>query len=178
MTETKAKTEVFILDTFLGRLKVSVHEGKVVKLHYLSGTSAKERNTSHQLSATTRAVKQQLQTYFSTTAPANQTKKINVEFTEGTVYQQTVWRELLKITAGNTITYGQLAKKLGSGPRAVANACRNNPIPVIVPCHRVVAKAGLGGYHGATSGKYLNIKKKLLAHEGAIISVQSKLNGG
>lgn len=64
--------------------------------------------------------------------------------------------------------YGELAEKLASGPRAIAAACRTNPIPILIPCHRVVAKAGLGGYMGETEGEALSIKQWLLQHEGAI----------
>ncbi len=64
------------------------------------------------------------------------------------------------------MTYGGLATKLGSGARAVGNACRQNPISIIIPCHRVVAANGLGGYAGHTQGKVLDRKRWLLTHEG------------
>lgn len=84
----------------------------------------------------------------------------------GTAFQQSVWEQLRKIPAGETRTYGDIARVLNSGPRAVGNACRNNPLPVIVPCHRVVAAAGPGGYAGQTKGRNMEIKRWLLAHEG------------
>ena len=61
-----------------------------------------------------------------------------------------------------------LAKWLKSGPRAVGNACRANPIPIIIPCHRVVAQNHIGGYSGETQGRKLDIKKWLLQHEAVI----------
>jgi methylated-DNA-[protein]-cysteine S-methyltransferase len=63
------------------------------------------------------------------------------------------------------ISYSELAKKIDSGARAVANACRSNPFPGLIPCHRVVSVNGLGGYAGETSGKFLEIKRKLLLLE-------------
>ncbi|WP_235602990.1 methylated-DNA--[protein]-cysteine S-methyltransferase [Piscirickettsia litoralis] len=73
-----------------------------------------------------------------------------------------------EIPRGQTLTYGELAKKLQTGPRAIGAACRTNPIPVIIPCHRIVSKQGMGGFHGKTSGKFLTIKEWLLQHEGAL----------
>jgi methylated-DNA-[protein]-cysteine S-methyltransferase len=85
---------------------------------------------------------------------------------QGTPFQRRVWQALQAIPAGETRTYGDLAKQLHSGARAVGMACRANPIPVIVPCHRVVAANGLGGYAGKTAGRQLGIKRWLLQHEG------------
>ncbi|KAF3977938.1 MAG: MGMT family protein [Methylococcales symbiont of Iophon sp. n. MRB-2018] len=84
---------------------------------------------------------------------------------QGSVFRCKVWNEICKIPTGQVISYSQLAKQIGSGARAVANACRDNPFPGIIPCHRVVSKSGLGGYMGKTSGKSLEIKKMLLASE-------------
>lgn len=84
----------------------------------------------------------------------------------GTPFQMRVWRALQAIPRGETRTYGELAKALGSSPRAVGGACRANPVPIVVPCHRVVGAGGLGGYSGARGGAWLAIKARLLAHEG------------
>lgn len=89
---------------------------------------------------------------------------------QGTPFQQKVWRELETIPAGEVVTYGELAHRLGTSARAVGNACRKNPLPLVVPCHRVVSTAGLGGYAGDTGGEMLRIKSWLLQHEGAIIN--------
>lgn len=83
----------------------------------------------------------------------------------GTAFQQRVWQAIREIPFGKTSTYSEIANKIGSGPRAVANACGANQLPILVPCHRVVAKNGLGGFmQGADGG--LAIKKWLLKHEG------------
>ena len=85
---------------------------------------------------------------------------------EGTVFQQRVWKALRAIPAGTVLTYGELAARLGTAARAIGGACRSNPIPILIPCHRVVARQGLGGYAGEVTGDPLNIKRWLLRHEG------------
>lgn len=83
----------------------------------------------------------------------------------GTPFQQRVWAAIRAIPVGQTISYAELAARVGSGPRAVANACGANPIPVIIPCHRVVASHGLGGFMGGKKSTALSIKSWLLEHE-------------
>lgn len=83
----------------------------------------------------------------------------------GTPFQCRVWEALRTIPPGTTWTYGVLAKHLGSGARAVGGACRANPCPIVVPCHRVVARRGLGGFGGDTDGRRLALKRWLLEHE-------------
>ena len=90
---------------------------------------------------------------------------------DGTAFQKRVWQALQQIPYGHTITYGKLAEQLNSSARAVGNACRRNPIPVIIPCHRVIASNGIGGYSGATSGYLINRKQFLLNLEQAQSSV-------
>jgi methylated-DNA-[protein]-cysteine S-methyltransferase len=82
---------------------------------------------------------------------------------DGTDFQKEVWRELTRIPYGETISYGELARRVGrpKGPRAVGQANGRNPIPIIVPCHRVLASNGIGGYGGG-----LPMKRALLAVEG------------
>lgn len=84
---------------------------------------------------------------------------------EGTQYQKKVWKLLQQIPLGETASYGELSNLINSSPRAVAAACRANPVVLAVPCHRVVAKNGLGGFMGATEGEAVDIKKWLIVHE-------------
>jgi len=84
----------------------------------------------------------------------------------GTAYQQKVWQALLAIPPGTARSYAAIATELHSAPRAVAGACRANHFPLVIPCHRVVASHGLGGYCGAVAGPFLDIKRWLLRHEG------------
>ncbi len=85
--------------------------------------------------------------------------------TGGTAHQQKVWQAMLAIPRGETRSYGELAAQLHSSAQAVGQACGANTIPIIIPCHRVVGKSGLGGFMRAASGASLDIKRWLLAHE-------------
>lgn len=83
----------------------------------------------------------------------------------GTPFQLRVWHALMAIPAGQPTTYGALAKQLGTAARAVGQACGANPLPILIPCHRVLAAKGLGGFMHASSGTPLGVKTWLLAHE-------------
>ena len=83
----------------------------------------------------------------------------------GSAFQQQVWRALRAIPFGQVKTYGALARELGGAAQPVGAACGANPIPVFIPCHRVIAAGGqLGGFSG---GKGAATKRQLLKHEGA-----------
>jgi methylated-DNA-[protein]-cysteine S-methyltransferase len=84
---------------------------------------------------------------------------------QGTPFQQRLWSALCAIPAGEVRTYGQLAQALGTAPRAVGGACGRNPIALVIPCHRVLAAGGLGGFMGGKNATPLAIKQWLLAHE-------------
>ena len=86
----------------------------------------------------------------------------------GTPFQQRVWAALQTLPSGETRSYGALAERLNSAARAVGGACRSNPIAIMIPCHRVVAAQGLGGFSGATAGSKLSLKQWLLEHESHI----------
>ena len=88
----------------------------------------------------------------------------------GTDFQRRLWSALREVPAGNTATYGQLVKRLGmrGGAQAVGQACRRNPVPIVVPCHRILSQSGIGGYAGAVDGEKLRIKQALLSHEGIV----------
>lgn len=85
----------------------------------------------------------------------------------GTAFQQRVWQALEEIPFGETRRYSQLAAALGSAPRAVGTACGRNPLPILIPCHRVVAiGGGLGGYSGMDG---IETKRRLLVLEGVLL---------
>ena len=88
----------------------------------------------------------------------------------GTRHRVSVWEAMQRIPAGKTRSYGELAKELGSSARAVGGACGANPIPLVIPCHRVIAAGGdIGGFMGARAeGFERTIKRWLLEHEGAL----------
>jgi methylated-DNA-[protein]-cysteine S-methyltransferase len=81
----------------------------------------------------------------------------------GTSFQRQVWASMTRIPYGKTLSYGSVAEEIDSSPRAVGTACGRNPIPIIIPCHRVVGNGGaLVGYSG---GEGVETKRYLLAHE-------------
>lgn len=111
--------------------------------------------------ARTRRLARELDAYWD-----NPGHLFDLHFTpQGTPFQLRVWHALKAIPAGQPITYGALAKQLGTAARAVGQACGSNPLPIIIPCHRVVAASGLGGFMHASSGAPLDVKTWLLAHE-------------
>lgn len=83
----------------------------------------------------------------------------------GTNFQRRVWNLISAIPRGRTQTYGELARSLTSSPRAVGGACGANPFPLLVPCHRVVAANGPGGFANDRGGHLIRVKQWLLAHE-------------
>jgi len=86
----------------------------------------------------------------------------------GTAFQQKVWAALRHIPFGATRSYGEIAAELGSHARAVGGACGRNPLPLLIPCHRVLAAlGGLGGYSGPDG---IETKAWLLRHEGADVA--------
>ena len=87
----------------------------------------------------------------------------------GTPFQQRVWAALVAIPAGRVLRYGELAAQLGASARAVGQACGSNPLPLLVPCHRVLAARGLGGFDHRQDGERLDIKLWLLGHEGYLL---------
>lgn len=84
----------------------------------------------------------------------------------GSVHRQRVWTAIAAIPTGTTRSYGEIARDIGSSPRAVGAACGANPFPLVIPCHRVVAASGaIGGFMNATRGFPLGVKLWLLDHE-------------
>ena len=110
------------------------------------------------------AARQQIEDYFD-----GRRRRFDLPLAlEGTSFQQMVWAALQRIPYGEVLNYGALAAQLGSAPRPVGGACARNPLPIIVPCHRVVAADGsLGGYSGLNG---VDTKRVLLALEGRKIA--------
>ncbi len=147
-------------------IQLSFHHGRPVSLHIEDGaTISSPHRPSEAVEPKTAAILQQLRLYFEKGRPIH----YQPAHFPGTAFQQRVLRALCQIPAGETRSYGQLARELGSSARAVGNACRRNPLPILIPCHRVVAASGPGGYAGETAGRNLQIKHWLLTHEGVVL---------
>lgn len=145
-------------DSPIGQLAIRFDGAAVCQLSFFQRVESGKQ----QMSAPMYELAQQLGRYFSS-AESRFTLPLNLA---GTDFQQRVWCALQQIPTGETRTYGQLADELLSSPRAVGNACRHNPVPIIVPCHRVISARGLGGFCGKTAGAEVRIKHWLLKHEG------------
>ena len=91
---------------------------------------------------------------------------------EGTDFQRRLWSALCEIPRGRTLTYGELARKLDGEARAVGQACGDNRLPIVIPCHRVIAADGIGGFGHSTGGYLLEAKRWLLMHESSADAFQ------
>ncbi len=141
----------------VGRLGILIEGGALADISFLGGDATPKPPRT----AAARKIHRQLRSYFT-----NPHFTFSVPMTlSGTAFQQRVWRALQRIPAGRTLSYGMLARQLTTSARAVGNACRANPIPIIIPCHRVVASNGAGGFMGKRSGAPLRLKHWLLEHE-------------
>ncbi len=150
-----------IQDSAIGPLGLRVESGRLCQIDFLERGVWDAPMTDLMVAE----VIEQLQAYFQDGATCFALPLAPA----GTPFQQRVWQLMRQIMPGDIRTYGDLAQELGSAPQAVGNACRANPIPIVIPCHRVVARNGIGGYAGATSGHRLERKRWLLRHEGVVL---------
>jgi methylated-DNA-[protein]-cysteine S-methyltransferase len=87
----------------------------------------------------------------------------------GTPFQREVWSVVRSIPAGRTMSYGEVAKHAHSAARPVGMACGANRLPLVIPCHRVVASQGIGGFMHSRAGRGIDVKRWLLRHEGVAV---------
>lgn len=148
------KTEKkFLITTPAGNLAIYLMANNITKTEWELGKAS--------MNSIENELCRQIQNYISHPSSC---LKVNLQ-RQGSLYRNKVWSEICKIPVGEVKSYSEIAKTIRSGARAVANACRENPFPAIIPCHRVVSVSGLGGYMGETSGECLEIKRKLVAIE-------------
>ena len=150
-----------VVSSPVGRLGIQMQGKALSQLIFLSGRQQLVTPEKGRASGVLRA----LQAYFD---DPRRVPDVDLQLS-GTPFQCRVWQELCSIPAGETITYGALARRLESSARAVGNACRRNPVPILVPCHRVVATQGLRGFAGSRRGRRMRVKRWLLEHEGVEI---------
>jgi len=139
------------------RLGIVMDGSSLAGIDLLSSSPQTQAPTS----ATTQAVVEQLQRYFEDPQWLFSLPVLS----KGTDFQQRVWQFMQSIPVGETRRYGDAAKVLNSAARAVGGACRRNPVPIVVPCHRIVAANGPGGFNGRRDGAELEFKRWLLSHE-------------
>ncbi|WP_027259907.1 methylated-DNA--[protein]-cysteine S-methyltransferase [Leisingera aquimarina] len=140
------------LDSPVGALSVTERDGAIVRLAWSAQADGQSALLDSALA--------QLRAYFS-----GELTVFDLPLhVEGSDFQRAVCDAMLAIPLGETRTYGEIAKDLGAPPQPVGNACGANPIPVIIPCHRVLSATGLGGFSGHGG---VETKVALLKHEGA-----------
>ncbi len=155
-----------VFTTELATIGLQFDGARLIRVKYLDKKS-QQTTPEKSLTALTNAVKRKIEKYIDS---RSKTKTINIDISLNvTPFQYKVLEQLQKIPYGETRTYGEIAKILKTSPRAIGNACRNNPLPIIIPCHRVVAANGIGGHDGARAGSLLNIKRRLLEMEGVCL---------
>jgi methylated-DNA-[protein]-cysteine S-methyltransferase len=150
------------LETPFGMLGIRCDDSKLTGIDFLA-PGARPQNPQ---SAFARKVCEQLGAYF-----ADPAFRFDLPLDSGgTAHQRKVWQAMRAIPRGQVRTYGDIARQLHSSPLAVGQACGANPVPIVVPCHRIVGKSGIGGFANHREGRWLDIKRWLLAHEQAIPS--------
>jgi methylated-DNA-[protein]-cysteine S-methyltransferase len=148
-----------IFTTDIATIGIQLDDSKLIKVDYLT-----RKNNKRPTSKLAENIQNKIERYLKDKSKVD-SLKIDVKL-DVTPFQEKVLNQLVLIPYGETKTYGEIAKKLKTSPRAVGNACRRNPVPIVIPCHRVVASKGLGGYSGATEGETQDIKRQLLKLEG------------
>jgi methylated-DNA-[protein]-cysteine S-methyltransferase len=152
------------VDTTVGRLAIEADHAAVTALRWASPQEHVEERTGDKApSPVLKEATRQLERYF-----AKKLKRFDLPLAaRGTDFQKRVWAMMREIPYGETATYGGMAMALSSGPRPIGMACARNPIPIIVPCHRVLGSGGKEG--GFSGGRGLPTKRQLLALEGVVL---------
>ncbi len=148
----------FITTSPIGKIAVHYESDFILGVKYVDS----RKKLHERIDPFAKEIDKQLQNYFQGKL---QSFDLPFLYREGTDFQVRVWDQIRRIPFGTTRTYGQIANKIKSGPRAVGNACRQNHLLLIVPCHRVVSVTGLGGFMGDAGGKLVRRKQWLLDHE-------------
>ena len=152
-----------IVESPVGYLGLQLKGQTLIGIDFLGWriSSRQEQSLNKLSNASVKRIQLALNDYFSDPEKVTPPETL----LNGTEFQKKVWRVLEKIKPGQTRTYGDIAGEIDSSPRAVGNACRRNPVPIFIPCHRVVSASGRGGFMGKTSGEAMEIKEWLLANE-------------
>jgi methylated-DNA-[protein]-cysteine S-methyltransferase len=158
----KKEAAVFnaVIDAPFGKVGIRTGEGEVREIVYLPAQTASVEPNCELASRVAEQIAQYIEN-------ADAAFDLPLALSQGTPFQRSVWDGICAIEAGEVLTYGELARRIGSvSPRAVGQACGDNPFPLVIPCHRVVSASGLGGFaHHGGEGFFRDVKRWLLAHE-------------
>lgn len=141
-------------------IKIEANETEITDISFIQNNSETEEQEKE--SQMIKQCKEELEKYFR-----GELKNFKIKYyTQGTEFQEKVWKELLNVKYGTTISYKELAKRIGkpTAIRAVANAVGKNKIGIIIPCHRIIGSNGtLTGYAGGLENKkyLLDIERKV-----------------
>jgi methylated-DNA-[protein]-cysteine S-methyltransferase len=164
MTQTTAEYD-FLYDSPTGKLGVCIDAESITKIIWLEQDVPETSTLSSSKPVNKKLEKKiisALDNYFNSGL-------IEAEISlcpDGTLFQKKVWQALKRIPSGTVKTYGDVARELQTSSRAVGQACRRNNIPLFIPCHRVVAAQGIGGFMGGY--RHVERKRWLLQHEGIL----------
>jgi methylated-DNA-[protein]-cysteine S-methyltransferase len=157
MSEATSSLFTAVVPAPFGRMGIRLEAGELRELVYLP--PAYELRAPRD--ALSRDIAAQLKAYFKQPDFAFELTLPDV----GTEHQRKVWQQITAIPCGEVLTYAQVARRIGSAPRAVGQACGANWFPLIIPCHRVTAANGIGGFARHDSGFHQEVKRWLLRHE-------------
>ena len=143
-----------------GSVAVETRGDRLTALHLLPARSPTEPTSPLAV-----AVKEQLERYFE---DPHYPFDLPLEII-GSPFQRRVWAAIAAIPRGQTRRYGDLAAELAAPARAVGQACGDNRLPLVIPCHRVIGATGIGGFAHSRGGFALTVKRWLLEHEGALV---------
>ncbi len=160
------------ISTPMGLMQASIRDGILTELVFIGAVGIDDDNESPMSDDYPDLIKQvtgQIYHYFEKPhdqwlVDLNDLSTASAYQLGGTPLYQAIWRAMQTIPVGETRTYGEVAAMIGTGPRIVGNACRTNAFALMIPCHRVVASNGLGGYYGKTPTG-ISIKSALLDWE-------------
>lgn len=158
-TAHEARTMAAVVAAPFGAVGIEVEDGALTALHFLPDTAP--------MAATgelAQRVAAQLERYFKS-PDAGFDLPLRIR---GTPFQRAVWQQIAAIPCGRTRAYGELAAELDAPARAVGQACGDNRLPLVIPCHRVIGANGIGGFAHRSGGFELTVKRWLLEHEGAL----------
>ncbi|WP_370282424.1 methylated-DNA--[protein]-cysteine S-methyltransferase [Pseudooceanicola sp.] len=144
---------VMVVETPVGPLSLHEEDGAITRVSWREAAPAGRSEVLEEAA-------RQLAAYFAGTRRAFDLPLA----VQGSALQRAVCAEMAAIPFGETVTYGDIARRLGRPAQAIGQACGGNPIPVIIPCHRVLGASGLGGFSGEGG---VETKVALLRHEGA-----------
>jgi len=148
-------------DSPVGHLRLEASGDFLVALHWSAKGQAEDPSLLPNIAVLQEALAQ-LSAYF-----AKDLKVFDLPFApKGTTFQTSLWQALAEIPYGSVMEYGALVAKVGGTARSIGTACGANPLPIFLPCHRVVGKGHFGGFSGHGG---LDSKRWLLVHEGALL---------